>query len=122
MILPIVAVLMLAACIAIPVVAIRRTRPPARRELPPLVFSPRAWQTDPDAASSSERRGFERPSDASSFAPASPAAAPLEPASFEPASPVAAAAEPGHAAPTTTETVHFRRPSDQAVQVLPGRL
>src|SRR5439155_23282625 len=107
MILPIVAVLMLAACIAIPVVAIRRTRPPARRELPPLVFSPRAWQTDPGAASSSERRGFQRPCDASPIARASPAAAPLEPPPFGPASPAAAAAERGPAAPATSEAGPF---------------
>jgi pSer/pThr/pTyr-binding forkhead associated (FHA) protein len=90
----IVAVLVVAACIAVPIYMIRRARGPEPRELPPLIFSgTRSWQAEP----------FE------SVSPDRDAAEPDE-------------VDPEDSAPAGTETVHFRRPSDQALQLLPGRL
>jgi hypothetical protein len=94
-ILPIVAVLVVAACIAVPIYMIRRARGPAPRELPPLIFpGARSWQAD-----------------ALKVVPSIPTKpGTLEPAIDEPAPPLG------------SDTVHFRRPADQAVQLLPGRL
>lgn len=94
MILPIIAVLVVAACIAVPIFMIRRARGPEPRELPPLIFSgSRSWQAEPfDSA----------PVDRDDAPPAE--------------------VDPEDSAPAGTDTVHFRRPSDQALQLLPGRL
>jgi hypothetical protein len=103
-ILPILAVLVLSACVAVPVYMIRRARGPEPRELPPLIFSGgRSWQDEQLDTSYAERSGAVK----AEFAPAS--FAPVE-------------VEPDESTPAGTETVHFRRPTDQAVQLLPGRL
>jgi hypothetical protein len=116
-IIPILAVLVLSACVAIPLYMIRRAREPETRELPPLIFS--------GARSGPVESFHEIRSDtaietaelvrepASSFAP--PVATAIDlPGPVE--------VDPRDSAPIGVETVHFRRPSDQAVQILPGRL
>jgi hypothetical protein len=104
----IIAVLVVAACIAVPVYMLRRARGPEPRELPPLIFSGvRSWEADALAAGRSAAVSRE-----ADFAPgpsALHAGATLEPASDD-------------GVPSSTDTVHFRRPSDQALQLLPGRL
>src|SRR5437764_1299643 len=123
MILPIVAVLVLAACIIIPFVAIRRARGPEPRELPPLVFSgTHDRRSEPRIASPSDFRPVERAPDLAQAEPPSFERVAAQPVSVEPGPRVPITVEPGDTAPTSTETVHFRRPSDQAVQLLPGRL
>ena len=94
MIFPILVVLVVAACVAVPIYMIRRARGPEPRELPPLIYSGmRSWQAEP----------FESvPSDGDDSEPGE--------------------VDPEDSAPASTETVHFRRPSDQALQLLPGRL
>jgi pSer/pThr/pTyr-binding forkhead associated (FHA) protein len=93
-ILTIVAVLVVAACIAVPIFMIRRARGPEPRELPPLIFSgTRSWQAEP-FDSAPFVRDVTQPDEV----------------------------DPEDSAPASTETVHFRRPSDQALQLLPGRL
>jgi hypothetical protein len=101
----IVAVLVVAACIAVPIYMIRRARGPEPRELPPLIFSgARSWQAEPLEAMSSPGEEV-----------APEVVAPLDRvATVE--------LDTDDAVPTGTETVQFRRPSDQAVQLLPGRL
>lgn len=90
----IIAVLVVAACIAVPIYMIRRARGPEPRELPPLIFSgARSWQADALEAAPSNTYEME---------------------SLEPAI--------GDDMPAGADTVHFRRPSDQALQLLPGRL
>lgn len=109
---PILAVLVLSACIAIPVFMIRRARGPEPRELPPLIFSGSgSWQAEalPTNSLPLERVATVEPVD-SKFAP--PA--------LRPAPPIDLDVE--DRATTGTETVHFRRPSEQALQILPGRL
>lgn len=106
MIFPIVAVLVVAACIAVPIYMIRRARGPEPRELPPLIFSgARGWQAEPLEEVYQEH-------------------VEVSPVQVTPL--VVAASDGGGdangTAPVGTETVHFRRPSDQAVQLLPGRL
>ena len=99
MIFSIVAVLVVAACVAVPIYMIHRARGPEPRELPPLIFSgARGWQAEPLEVVPSELH---------------------EPAVYE-AAPIDV--DVHDVAPAGTETVHFRRPSDQAVQLLPGRL
>jgi hypothetical protein len=93
-ILPIVAVLVVAACIAVPIYMIRHARGPEPRELPPLIFSgTRSWQAEHFDAAPTDRDGAQ-PDEVDSEG----------------------------SVPAGTETVHFRRPSDQALQLLPGRL
>jgi hypothetical protein len=97
---PIVAVLVVAACIAVLIYMIRRARGPEPRELPPLIFSgARGWQAEPLERVAPELRDVARVYDAT----------PVD-------------VDSDDATPAGTETVHFRRPSDQAVQLLPGRL
>jgi hypothetical protein len=99
-ILSIVAVLVVAACIAVPIYMLRHARAPEARELPPLIFSgTRSWQADQLEPVVAELREAPRV--------------------YEP-TPVDVDSD--DAVPAGTETVHFRRPSDQAVQLLPGRL
>jgi hypothetical protein len=114
---PILAVLVLSACVAVPVYMIRRARGPEQRELPPLIFSSvRSWQAEPFPEVS---LGVSREvSSDADFAP---------PSRHGVAGDIAELATPieidrTDVAPAGTETVHFRRPSDQAVQLLPGRL
>ncbi|NUP55179.1 MAG: FHA domain-containing protein [Gemmatimonadaceae bacterium] len=115
MIFSILAVLVLSACIAIPVYMMRHARGPERRELPPLIFpGSGGWQAEPSLTNSLPLDGVKTVESAvSSFAP--PAVAP-------PAPPTLIDVDVADVAPASTETVHFRRPSDQAVQILPGRL
>ena len=106
MTIPILAVLVLAACIAVPIYMIRRARGPAPRELPPLIFTgTRSWQADALDV---------EPSRPSAIAPEAPASYSPSPFTVEPAT--------ADAEPLGSETVQFRRPSDQALQLLPGRL
>ena len=113
MIIPILAVLVLAACVAVPVYMIRRTRGPEARELPPLIFTgTRSGQAEPfpEISAASALAPAELARDTDRFAPpAFGLPAPIE-------------VDPRETAPAGVETVHFRRPSDQAVQILPGRL
>jgi FOG: FHA domain len=108
----ILAVVVLSACIAIPVFMIRRARGPETRELPPLIFSGSGgWQAEPSLTNS-------LPLDASRTVES--ATASFAPPSLAPPAPIDV--DPADSAPAGTDTVHFRRPSDQAVQILPGRL
>jgi hypothetical protein len=108
-IIPILAVLVLAACVAVPAYMIRRARGPEPRELPPLIFTgSRSWQAEP----------FPDVTPDIDFAPRRPE--PTPPVIAEVAAPIEV--DRTDSAPAGTETVHFRRPSDDAVQLLPGRL
>jgi hypothetical protein len=112
---PILAVLVLAACVAVPIYMIRRARGPEPRELPPLIFSgARSWHAEPLDTVHSERPVAVTAEvvTRSSFAPAD-----IEPLDAPPID-----VDPIDSTPAGTETVHFRRPTDQAVQLLPGRL
>jgi hypothetical protein len=112
---PILAVLVLAACVAVPIYMIRRARGPEPRELPPLIFSgARSWQAEPSDGVHSER-------------PVALTAEVVTRSSFarvdvEPVDAAPIDVDPVDSTPAGTETVHFRRPTDQAVQLLPGRL
>ena len=106
MIFPILAVLVVAACIAVPIYMVRRARGPEPRELPPLIFSEgRGWQSEPLETIHQE------------LAPIRQELVGVSPVQVTPVD-----VDAGDTAPAGTETVHFRRPSDQAVQLLPGRL
>jgi hypothetical protein len=111
---PIVAVLVLAACVAVPVYMIRRARGPEPRELPPLIFSgARSWQAEPlDSIYSESAVAVTAEVASRSFAPADVDRLHIAPVDVDPID----------STPAGTETVHFRRPTEQAVQLLPGRL
>jgi hypothetical protein len=88
-----VAMLVIAACVAVPTYMARQRarRTALERDLPPLIFpemrrsTPEEPRTDASAAAHAE----------------TPVRRPL---------------------PPTSDTVHFRRPTDEALQLLPGRL
>ena len=101
---PIIAVLVVAACIAVPIYMVRRSNQLHQpRELPPLIIAPGSgWQAEPlpsrvdvgDAAAAPE---VEHDGAAHGITH-------------------------DDLVPAGSETVQFRRPSDQALQLLPGRL
>src|SRR3982751_2108271 len=110
---PILAVLVLAACVAVPIYMVRRARGPEPRELPPLIFSAgRGWQGEPLDTIYSETPAVTAAAATRSFAPVH-----VDPVTVGPID-----VDAVDSTPAGTETVHFRRPTDQAVQLLPGRL
>jgi hypothetical protein len=137
-ILLIVAMLVIAACVAVSIYVTRqRARRIAReRELPPLIFSMRSSpaetgligtpETSPVQAFQAGRIETPQPTrPVASFAP--PVDAPVT--SFAPPvdAPVTSFAPTVDAPVTrtvvpTSDTVHFRRPTEEALQLLPGRL
>ena len=114
----IIAVLVVAACVAVPLYLDRRHSRLAelQREIPPLVFSMPGpeWQADLRSLRP-EVIEVERPTAAATFAPPNqsvdsrPSSSPQDAEAMRPAS-------------SPNDTVHFRRPSDEALQLLPGRL
>jgi hypothetical protein len=97
----VVAMLVIAACVAVPTYMARKyaRRTGLDRELPPLIF-PEMRRSPGDAAPI-------RVSEAAR------AATPPLPARAVPDK---------QPLPSTSDTVHFRRPTDEALQLLPGRL
>lgn len=119
----IIAVVVIAACIAVPLyLDWRHTRASTlSREIPPLVFSMPGpeWQA--------ELRGL-RPAMVEQATPAESVAARFSPPVKGEERAVPGALPSPHEIdaaprpPSPSETVHFRRPSDEALQLLPGRL
>lgn len=105
----VVAMLVIAASVAVPMLMARQRAKRTRHEraLPPMIF-PEMRRTSPEPST-----------------PATPERA--TPPAYEPARPIATYAPPPdravkRAPPVTSDTVHFRRPTDEALQLLPGRL
>jgi hypothetical protein len=109
-ILLLVAMLVVAACIiAAAVVSHQRAMRSETRELPPLIYpGMRSWQTEP-VRQTEPLRHAEPVRDAEPVLPVQTTRSPV-------------VAELANEEPSSSETVHFRRPSDQALQLLPGHL
>jgi hypothetical protein len=120
---PILAVLVLAACVAVPIYMIRRARGPEPRELPPLIFSSaRSWPGEPLDTIYSEPRAATAEVVTRSFAPVAADPVTVGPVAVGPVAVGPVDVDPIDSTPPGTETVHFRRPTEQALQLLPGRL
>ena len=122
MIFIVVALLVIAACVAVPIyVARQRARRAAAypRELPPLIFQMRSPPADGTMARVPERFA---PQESEPVAPMEVASPLLSGTERAITVPVLRADPPASRAADTSETVHFRRPTDEALQLLPGRL